>query len=355
MYTTMMRTGVIAMAAMGSFAYAQAGISPYAMHEDARIYVAGHTGLVGSALMECLRLAGFNNIITRTSRELDLCNQAAVDAFFAQERPEYVFLCAAKVGGIGANKDYPADFIYDNVMIGTNVVHAAYKYGVTKLLYLGSSCIYPRMCPQPMKEEYLLTGPLEWTNEPYAVAKIAGIRTCQAYNRQYGTHFISCMPTNLYGPRDNFNLETSHVLPALLMKFYRAKQQGDKHVTVWGTGNALREFLYVEDLADALLFLMQNYDGDDIVNVGTGSEVSILQLVHIIKDAVGFQGELIFDTSKPDGTPRKLLNVDRIHALGWHHQVDLKEGIEKTLAWLENHLASQGTSVRGEAHEAMAQ
>lgn len=342
-------------AAMSSLAGAQTGISPYAMHENSRIYVAGHTGLVGTALIECLRNAGFKHIITRRAAELDLRNQAAVNAFFAQERPEYVFLCAAKVGGIGANKDYPADFIYDNIMIGTNIVHAAHTYGVTKLLYLGSSCIYPRMCPQPMKEEYLLTGPLEWTNEPYAVAKIAGIRTCQAYNRQYGTHFISCMPTNLYGPRDNFNLETSHVLPALLMKFYRAKKQGDKQVVVWGTGNALREFLYVEDLADALLFLMQNYDGDDIVNVGTGSEVSILELVYAIKDAVGFEGELVFDTSKPDGTPRKLLNVDRIHALGWQHKVDLKEGIGKTLAWLENNLASQESAVRGETHEAMAQ
>ncbi len=315
-----------------SFMYAEES-----MNKDAKIYVAGHTGLVGSTIIRTLQKESFTNLVVRTRKELDLCNQAAVDDFFAQERPEYVFLAAAHVGGIYANMTYPAQFIYNNLQITTHVIHAAYKYKVKKLLFLGSSCIYPRNCPQPIKEEYLLTDELEKTNEPYAIAKIAGIKMCQAYNKQYGTNFISCMPTNLYGPYDNFNLENSHVLPALLVKIYEAKKQAKPNVQVWGTGKPYREFLYVDDLADGLLFLMEHYNGSEIVNIGTGTDVTIKQLVDTIKEVVGYDGELVFDPSKPDGTPRKLLNVDKLHALGWRASTSLAEGIQKTLDWcIEN-------------------
>ncbi len=304
-----------------------------AMETDAKIYVAGHRGLVGSAIIEKLSEKGFTNIVFRTSQELDLRNQQAVEQFFATEKPEYVFLAAAKVGGIKANWDYPANFIFDNLSIEINVINAAYKYRVKKLLFLGSSCIYPRACPQPIKEEYLLTSELEKTNEPYAIAKIAGISLCQSYNRQYGTNFIVCMPTNLYGPRDNFDLETSHVLPALLIKIYKAKKEQKESVVLWGTGGPYREFLYIDDLADALIFLMQEYSSTEIVNVGTGKDITIAQLAQLIKDIVGYEGTILFDRSKPDGTPRKLLNVDKLEALGWQAQTSLKEGIQKTLQW----------------------
>lgn len=305
----------------------------FGMELDSKIFVAGHNGLVGSALMRKLLKEGYTNIITRSSKELDLCNQAEVNRFFEEERPEYVFLSAAKVGGIIANMTYPADFIYNNLMISVNVIHAAYNYGVKKLLFLGSSCIYPRDCEQPILEEYLLSGYLEKTNEPYAVAKIAGIKICQSYNKQYGAKFISCMPTNLYGINDNFDLQNSHVLPALLSKFVTAKETNASQVTVWGTGNALREFLYVEDLASALFFLMENYDGDEIVNVGTGVDISIGDLARLMKKVVGYEGEIIFDTTKPDGTPRKLLNVNKLAGLGWKAETSLEEGLEKTLEW----------------------
>ncbi len=303
------------------------------MDKNAKIYLAGHNGLVGSAIMRELARQGFTNIITKGHTELDLRNQQAVDSFFATEQPEYLFLAAAKVGGIIANRDYPAQFIYDNLMIEANVIHAAYKHGVKKLLFLGSSCIYPRMCAQPIKEEYLLTSALEETNKPYAVAKIAGLTMCQAYNRQYGTNFISCMPTNLYGPHDNFNLETSHVLPALVRKFYEAKKQNKPHVVVWGSGTPYREFLYVDDLANAVIFLMEHYHGDEVMNVGTGTDVTIGDLAHTIKQAVGYTGEIVFDRTKPDGTPRKLLDMSKMHSIGWHAATSLQEGIGKTLDW----------------------
>lgn len=307
------------------------------MNLDAKIYVAGHRGLVGSAIVRRLEQEGFTNIIVRISSELDLRNQKAVELFFAQEQPEYIFLAAAKVGGIKANMDYPAQFIYDNTMISTNIIHSAYLYGAKKLLFLGSSCIYPRDCLQPIKEEYLLTSELEKSNEPYAIAKIAGIKLCQAYNHQYGTRFISCMPTNLYGINDNFNVETSHVLPALLAKIYKAKQEGKEEVVVWGTGKPYREFLFVDDLAEASLFLMRNYDGDEIVNVGTGTDITIEKLAQLVKKVVGYEGQLVFDLTKPDGTPRKLLNVDRLRDLGWIASTSLKEGIGKTLLWCTEH------------------
>jgi GDP-L-fucose synthase len=308
------------------------------MDYNAKIYVAGHQGLVGSAIMRRLKHEGYQNIITRSFNELDLRVQADVERFFASEQPEYIFLAAARVGGIQANWDYPANFIYDNLMIQTNVVHAAYQHGVKKLLFLGSSCIYPRLCPQPMKEEYLLTGELEKTNEPYAIAKIAGINMCQSYNRQYGTTFISCMPTNLYGPGDNFDLKNSHVLPALIRKFYEAKKSGKREVVVWGSGVPRREFLFVDDLADALVFLMNHYQESEIVNIGTGEDVTIAELAQIIKQVVGFEGELAFDVSKPDGTPRKWLDVSRMHQLGWEALTNLHEGIQKTFDWyLSNH------------------
>jgi len=303
------------------------------MHTDAKIYVAGHTGLVGSALVLELQKQGYHNLVLRTTHELDLRDSAATRAFFESERPDYVFLGAAKVGGIKANNDHPADFIYDNLMISANVIDASYRTGVKKLLFLGSSCIYPRLCPQPIKEEYLMTGPLEPTNDAYALAKIAGIKLCQSYNRQYGTHYIAAMPTNLYGPRDNFSLDSGHALPALIARMTMAQERGDKEVVVWGTGNVYREFLYVDDCAQALIYLMNFYDGADIVNVGTGQDATIRQLAEAVKKAVGFEGVLVFDTTKPDGTPRKLLDVSRLSGLGWRASTALEDGIEKTVAW----------------------
>lgn len=307
------------------------------MDKDSKIYVAGHTGLVGSAIVRNLQSKGYTNIITRTHKELDLTNQEAVRKFFEEERPEYVFLAAAKVGGIRANSTYPADFIYENLMIECNVIKAAHDYKVKKLLFLGSSCIYPKMAPQPIKEEYLLSGYLEPTNEAYAIAKIAGLKMCQYFKRQYGDNFISCMPTNLYGPNDNFDLENSHVIPALIRKFHEAKIENKPYVEIWGTGTPRREFLYVDDMADACVFLMENYDGEETVNVGTGKDVTIRELAEIISKVVGYKGELKFDTSKPDGTPRKLLDVSKLNELGWKYKVELVDGIRKTYEWfLEN-------------------
>lgn len=303
------------------------------MEKTAKIYLAGHQGLVGSAIHRKLSAAGFERIITRTFRELDLRSQPAAAEFFAAEKPEYVFLAAAKVGGILANNTYPAEFIHDNLAIQTNVLHQSYLHGVKKLLFLGSSCIYPKLAPQPMKEEHLLTGVLEPTNEPYAIAKIAGIKMCQAYNRQYGTRFISVMPTNLYGPNDNFDLQTSHVLPALIRKFHEAKINNRAFVEIWGSGLPRREFLHVEDLAAACLFLMQRYDGSEIVNIGVGEDITIKDLALLIKEIVGFEGELRFDSGKPDGAPRKLLDVSRLHALGWKAAISLREGISAAYRW----------------------
>ena len=299
------------------------------MNKDSKIYVAGHRGMVGSALVRELKKRGYSNIITRTSQELDLRNQAAVAAFFTDERPEYVLLAAAKVGGIVANNTYKADFIYENLMIEANVIHQAYQTGVKKLLFLGSSCIYPKLAPQPLKEEYLLTGPLEPTNEPYAVAKIAGIKLCDAYRDQYGCNFISVMPTNLYGPNDNYDLTNSHVLPALLRKFHEAKQRGDQEVVVWGSGTPRREFLHADDLAAACLFLMETYSEPGLVNIGVGEDIAIKELAYMVKEIVGFEGEIQFDTSKPDGTPRKLMDVSKLNSLGWQASIPLKEGIQK--------------------------
>jgi len=298
-----------------------------------KIYIAGHQGLVGRAIERALRAMGYKNIVTFTREELDLRDQQQVFTMFNRERPDYIFLAAAKVGGIVANRDYPAEFIYDNLMIEANIIHAAYRFNAKKLLFLGSSCIYPRDCPQPIKEEYLLSGPLESTNDAYAVAKIAGITLCQAYNRQYGANFISCMPTNLYGSFDNFDLHNSHVLPALLRKVYEAKQCGDDHFVVWGSGTPYREFLFVDDLADACIFLMNTYEGNDIINIGTGKDITIKELAHIIKEVVGFEGDIIWDRTKPDGTPRKLLDVSRLSELGWQATTSLREGIQKTLEW----------------------
>lgn len=300
------------------------------MELSAKIYIAGHRGLVGSAILRKLQESGYRNLIYRTHQQLDLTRQEKVEEFFDKERPEYVFLAAAKVGGIWANNTYPAEFIYSNITIQTNVIHAAYLYGVKKLLFIGSSCIYPKHCPQPMKEEYLLSGYLEPTNEPYAIAKIAGIKMCQSYNRQYGTNFISVMPTNVYGPGDNFDLQTSHVLPALIRKFHEAKINNQDYVEIWGTGNSLREFLYVDDLADACLFLMQNYNESEIINVGVGKDISIKELAALVKEIVGYEGELKFDATQPDGTPRKLLDVSRLNTMGWKAKVSLKEGIKLT-------------------------
>jgi len=306
------------------------------MFKQSKIYVAGHQGLVGSALMRKLGSENYTNLITRAFGELDLRIQNDVEDFFAQEKPECVFLAAAKVGGILANKEYPADFLYDNLMINSNVIYAAYKHGVKKLLFLGSSCIYPRLCPQPMKEEYLLSGVLEKTNEPYAIAKIAGIKLCQAYNQQHGTKFIACMPTNLYGPHDNFDLFSSHVIPALISKFCEAKKQKKRDVVVWGSGKPCREFLFVDDCADALIFLMNNYNGSDIINVGVGEDIPIVELAFIIKNVVQFDGNILFDRTKPDGTPQKLLDITKMQDFGWQAQTDLKKGIEKTVAWYLN-------------------
>ena len=304
----------------------------------ARIFVAGHRGLVGSAIRRRLEAAGCGNIILRSHRELDLTRQAEVEAFFASEKPEYVFLAAAKVGGIWANSSYPAEFIYQNITIQTNIIHASYLSGVKKLLFLGSSCIYPRDCPQPMKEEYLLSGYLESTNEPYAVAKIAGIKMCQSYNRQYGSRYISVMPTNLYGPEDNFDLETSHVLPALIRKFHEAKERGLTEVVIWGTGTPRREFLHVDDLAGACVFLMEHYDGSEIVNIGVGEDQTIRELAEMIAEVVGFAGKLSFDTTKPDGTPVKLLDVGRLNRLGWKARIPLRNGLAETYEWYRKSL-----------------
>jgi len=297
------------------------------MEKHARIFVAGHRGLVGSALVRKLTEQGFDTLILRTHDELDLTDQGKVEEFFMQEEPEYVFLAAGKVGGIYANNTYPAEFVYTNLQIQNNVIHFSWKQGVRKLLFLGSSCIYPKMAPQPMNEEMLLSGYLEPTNEPYALAKIAGIITCQSYNRQYNTDFISVMPTNLFGPDDNYHPENSHVLPALILKFHEAKKNNATQVELWGTGNAKREFLYSEDCADACIFLMNTYSGNEIVNIGSGEEVTIKDLADIIKRVVGFSGEITFDTSKPDGTPRKLLDCTKLHALGWQHSMALEQGI----------------------------
>jgi len=300
------------------------------MNQQATLYVAGHRGMVGSAIVRNLQAKGYETIITRTSSELDLRNQAAVADFFATEKPEYVFLAAAKVGGILANNTYRADFLYDNLMIESNIIHSAHKNGVTKLLFLGSSCIYPKMAPQPLQEESLLTGLLEQTNEPYAIAKIAGIKLCEAYRIQYGVNFVSAMPTNLYGPNDNYDLQGSHVLPALIRKFHEAKINNQPTVEVWGTGSPRREFLHADDLADACVFLMLNYDGELFVNVGTGEDVTIRELAEMVQDVVGYEGELRWNTDKPDGTPRKLMDVSRLHNLGWKHTTDLREGLELT-------------------------
>jgi len=304
---------------------------------DARIYVAGHTGLVGSAVIRRLEEEGFTNILTATREQLDLRDQAAVNYWFQANRPEFVFLVAGTVGGILANSTRPAEFIYDNMMIHATVVHASHLFEVKKLLYLGSSCIYPRECPQPMKEEHLLSGYLEPTNESYAIAKIAGIKLCQAYRRQYGSNFISAMPTNLYGPHDNFDLKSSHVLPALIRKFHDAKEAGREEATIWGTGSPRREFLHVDDLADACLFIMKNYDEDEHINVGTGEDLEIRELAELVGSIVHPQATLVFDTTKPDGTPRKLLDVTRLHNLGWRHSIELKEGIRTSHEWyMEN-------------------
>lgn len=307
------------------------------MDKFSKIYVAGHRGLVGSAIVKSLKEKGYTNIITKTHKELDLMEQQDVRNFFRVEKPEYVFLAAAKVGGINANNTYPADFIYENLMIECNVIKAAHDFSAKKLLFLGSSCIYPKLAPQPIKEEYLLTGPLETTNEAYAVAKIAGLEMCKFFKRQYGDNFISCMPTNLYGPNDNFDLNNSHVLPALIRKFHEAKVTGADKVEIWGTGRPLREFLYVDDMADACVFLMENYDGEEHVNIGTGEEISIRDLAETVRDVVGFEGGLVFNADMPDGTPRKLTTVEKLHELGWRHKIHIKNGLRLTYNWyIEN-------------------
>lgn len=307
------------------------------MDINARTFVAGHGGLVGSAIVRRLQRAGARNVQAATRDQLDLRDQAAVNYWFKANRPEYVYLVAGTVGGILANSTRPAEFIYDNMLIHATVVHAAHLFGVKKLLYLGSSCVYPRECPQPMKEEYLLSGPLEPTNEWYAVAKIAGIKLCEGYRKQYGSNFISAMPTNLYGPNDNFDLNASHVLPALMRKFHDAKISGTREVTIWGTGSAMREFLHVDDLADACVFLMEHYDGERHINIGTGQELSIRQAAEMIREIVHPSAELRFDASKPDGTPRKLLDVSKLHALGWRHRIELRAGLESTYGWFLQH------------------
>lgn len=302
------------------------------MNKDAKIYVAGHRGMVGSAIIRKLQKEGYTNLISRTSAELDLRNQQAVTDFFASEKPNYVFLAAAKVGGIVANNTYRADFLYENLAIQNNVIHNSYVTGVKKLMFLGSSCIYPKLAPQPLKEEYLLTGPLEPTNEPYAIAKIAGIKLCDAYRDQYGCNFISVMPTNLYGYHDNYHPQNSHVLPALIRKFHEAKINGDPEVNIWGTGTPKREFLFADDLADACYFLIQNYNEPHLINIGTGEDLSIKDLALLIKECLGYAGNLVFDKTKPDGTPRKLMDVSKLHRLGWKHKIELKEGIRLAYA-----------------------
>jgi GDP-L-fucose synthase len=307
------------------------------MDKDSKIYIAGHRGLVGSALMRKLESEGYSNLIYRTHKELDLTNQREVEDFFSKEKPEYVFLAAAKVGGILANRDNPADFIYQNIMIASNVINSAYTNGVRKLLNLGSSCIYPKMCPQPMKEEHLLTGPLEPTNDAYALAKISAIKMCNSYNKQFGTNFLSLMPTNLYGPNDNFDLESSHVMPALIRKFHEGKVKNSPEVICWGTGNPLREFVHVDDAADACIFAMKNIDAKDMtygfLNVGSGKDLTIKELAETIKKIVGFEGKIVWDTEKPDGTPRKLLDVSEMKKLGWTAKIELEKGIENSYQW----------------------
>ena len=297
------------------------------MEKGAKIYIAGHRGMVGSAIIRGLEAKGFTNLITRTSKELDLRNQKQVEDFFAAEKPDYVFLAAAKVGGIQANNIYRADFIYENMMIQSNVIHQSYVNKVKKLMFLGSSCIYPKMAPQPLKEEYILTGLLEPTNEPYAIAKIAGIKMCESYRLQYGCDFISVMPTNLYGPNDNYDLNNSHVLPALLRKFHEAKVNGEKQVTVWGSGSPKREFLHADDLANACLYLMENFSEAGLINIGTGVDLSIKELADMMARITGFEGQIVWDSSKPDGTPRKLMDVSKLHSTGWHHKIELEEGV----------------------------
>jgi len=308
------------------------------VEKNARIYIAGHRGLVGSAILRLLQDQGYKNFILRSHAELDLTNQADVKSFFISEKPDYVFLSAAKVGGINANNTYPAEFIFSNIEIQNNIIHNSYLHKIKKLCFLGSSCIYPKLAQQPIKEEYLLDGKLEPTNEPYAIAKIAGIKMAQSYNKQYGTNYISVMPTNLYGPHDNFDLQNSHVLPALVKKFVDAKKNKATFVTLWGTGTPRREFLYVDDMAEACIFLMNTYDSGDIINIGTGEDVAILELAELIKNEVGFAGQLKFDHSKPDGTPRKLLDVTKIHSLGWKAKVSLREGIKRTIEWYGKNL-----------------
>jgi GDP-L-fucose synthase len=318
------------------------------MDKNARIYVAGHRGLVGSAILRKLKGEGRTKLITRSHQELDLTRQSDVEEFFQREKPEYVFLAAARVGGILANNTYRADFIYQNLMIQSNLIHASYKIGVKKLLFLGSSCIYPRDCPQPMKEEYLLTGKLEPTNEPYAIAKIAGIKMIESYNRQFGTNYVSVMPTNAYGPGDNFDLATCHVFPALIRRFHEAKtsdkrglKRHERGLTIWGTGTARREFLHVDDLADACLFLMDHYEGSEVINIGVGRDISIRELAELIKEIVGFKGTIHYDRSKPDGMPRKLLDVSKLQALGWQPKISLREGIERTYRWYVENMSDK--------------
>ncbi len=308
------------------------------MDLNGKIYVAGHRGMVGSAIVRRLQQEGYNNIIVRTSAELDLKDQAAVNDFFATEKPEYVFLAAAKVGGILANNTYRADFLYENMMIEANIIHAAYVHQVKKLLFLGSSCIYPKMAPQPLKEEYLLTGLLEETNEPYAIAKIAGIKLCEAYRDQYGCNFIAAMPTNLYGQGDNYHLQNSHVIPALLRKFHDAKEKGEANTEIWGSGTPLREFMFVDDLASACLFLMNNYDGKLFVNMGTGEEVTIKELATLVKEVTGFEGGIVFDSTKPDGTPRKLMDSSKLHGMGWKHTTSLRDGLAAAYGFFQHEL-----------------
>lgn len=300
------------------------------MDKDSKIFIAGHRGMVGSAIVRKLESLGYENLLLRNSQELDLRKQKAVEEFFFEENPDYVFLAAAKVGGIQANNVYRAEFLYDNLMIEANIIHAAYKFSTQKLLFLGSSCIYPKFAPQPLKEEYLLSGALEPTNEPYAIAKIAGIKLCETYRDQYGCNFIAAMPTNLYGPNDNYDLENSHVLPALIRKFHEARLKGENTVELWGSGSPLREFLHVDDLAEASVFLMQHYNGKDFVNVGTGSDLSIRELAELVKECVGFEGQINWNTNKPDGTPRKLMDVSKIQQLGWKHKIELRDGIALT-------------------------
>jgi GDP-L-fucose synthase len=309
------------------------------MDKQASIYIAGHRGLVGSAIVRTLKSNGYKNLVTRTSKELDLTRQDQTESFFHAMKPDFVFLAAARVGGIIGNSTYPAEFIYQNLIIQTNVIHASYINKVKKLLFLGSSCIYPRNCPQPMREEHLLSGYLEPTNEPYAIAKIAGIKMCQAYNRQYGTRYISVMPTNLYGPNDNFDLETSHVLPAFIRKFHEAATEGKAEVEIWGTGTPRREFLHVDDLAEACLFLMNNYNDPEIINIGSGTDITIKELAEKTASITGYKGKLRFDTSKPDGTPLKLLDISKIKALGWQAKIELDDGIRNTYQWYKENLA----------------